>query len=58
MRTPEETALHLIAKYGFTQARDWAIHFAYNNYDEEDAGRTYWLIVAEEVKRLEREKRK
>lgn len=44
-------AARLVERYGKKQAINWAIHFAYNNYDE-GAGRTQWLAIAETIRRM------
>jgi hypothetical protein len=57
LRTPEETAAHMIAKYGYHEAANWAAHYKYNNHDAGDFGYAYWSEVLVELKRMEKEKR-
>lgn len=43
------TAYRMISKYGPLHAAFWAGHYAFNNHDEGDYGREYWLAVREEI---------
>ena len=50
MRTPAETAAHMVTQYG----NDAGVHCTYAIMNNEGAARDYWIKVRAEIAKLER----